>query len=554
MEVHNNRQVSRGVENAMSIVLPKRANVDFLAPSQALQDARKKLGPIYFDAKLIECPQNAVELSKLIQEWDEIDKKKFKVLEEARRNQRVLLHTLGSRYSFSKHVSGLSSASDLRDVKLPPPGFRYHSNGLPKLSLVPDQDRFPEYTPSQSWLDLKFEGNEEKFVRPLSPPRHHLHDKDLDISETPIENVSGNVSLSSVNSDAQTTETDKYVQGESRITIAKIEKQEPSYHIDYENEIKNLENIIKEINEDLEKNNIDLYENSGSAKGKVYAFLRAHARGDKVSLKQLVEPHESSRPNDRFAILPGSSTFDVRDSLGKSKSLKSDLHKRKINTRNHGNCVACVCRIKHDNAALTQKRKDVSKMVLKRWNSSTRGTIYDSASTLSTAFLNKRACSSEALRKKQSSPSRAGIASPTRLSKTAVPQQDEKKNNSNIRTKKSSQVVFRTESRPTNTHLLLGTTKSTPETSIRKQSSREHVQLRNTKSAMSERKIEAFERRAQSVMFNRPSSSSRENQSRMDFLKADARLEELECTRKVEAFVEKIKKMTAPPKPNYAFI
>ncbi|XP_021380083.1 uncharacterized protein LOC110467318 [Mizuhopecten yessoensis] len=541
----------------MSIVLPKRANVDFLAPSQALQDAKKKLGPIFFDAKLVECPQNAVELSKLIQEWDEIDKKKFKAIEENRRNQRVLLHTLGSRYTFSKHVTDFSSASDLRDVKLPPPGFRYHSNGTPKLSLVPDQDLFSEYTPSQSWFESKFEGDDREIGRPLSPPQSNLHDNKIftNVSEISIKNIPGNVIPSPENSGTPPTMRDKYVQGESRITIEKTETHEPSLNIDYENEIKNLENIIKEINEDLEKNNIDLYENSGSVKGKVYAFLRAHARGDKVSLKQLLEPRESSRPNDRFAIPPGSSTFDVRDSLRKSKSSKSDLHKRTFNTRTHGNCVACVCKIKHDNAALTQKRKDMSKTVLNRWNSSTRGEMHETVTGLSTAFLKQRAFSAVTLRRKQSTSSQAGRDFPIRLSKTPVPRKDVEEPDTNIRTKNSSHVVFRTKSPSTNTSLLFRATKSTPETSISKQQSlREQVKLRNAKSAVSGRTIDTLEKRAQSALLARPSSCSRDHLSRIDFLKADARLEEKECSRKVAAFVEKIKKMTAPPKPNIAFI
>lgn len=536
----------------MSIVLPKRAHVDFLAPSKALQDAKKKLGPIYFDAKLIECPQNAVELSKLIQEWDEIDKKKFKVLEEARRSQRILLHTLGSRYTFSKHVSGLSSTSDLRDVKLPPPGFRYHSDGSPKLSLVSDQDHFPEYTLTQSWFDFKNESDEDA-GRPKSPQRQHLHNEDGDIPEVEIEHASGNVSPYSVNSEII---TDTYVIGESKITIEKVEKHEPSYdnHIDYESEIRNLENIIKEINEDLEKNNIDLYENSGSAKGKVYAFLRAHARGDKVSLKQLVEPNESYKPNDRFAILPGSSTFNVSESSGKSKKFNSDFYKRKDNIRNHSHCVACVCKIKHDNAVLTQKRRDVSKMVLKRWNSSTRGTISDNTA-LSTAILNRRAYSSDSLRRKQSDLSRASNYSPTRISKPPVPGKNEEYKNPNLHAKKSSQVVFKTDIPTRNSHPSLDSINSTDKPYLEKQrNSREHVKLRNAKSAASQRKTEIFDRRSHSAMLNRPSSSSIANRSRMDFLKEDARLEEQECTRKVEAFVAKIKKMTAPPKPSYAFI
>lgn len=531
----HNGQSNTGLAKTMSVILPKRANVDYLAPSQALEDAKKKLGPLYFDAKLIECPQNAVELSKLMQEWDEIDKKKFHVIEETRRSQRVLLHTLGSRYSFSNHASSLASCSDLRDVKLPPPGFRYHSNGKPKLSLVPDQDLSSEYSPSTSCIGSRVESNETVVGRPLSPPRPHLHHNDLydDSPEIANETFIDHENVSAGSSEASLTINEKFVPGESRITIAKVETQEPSLRIDYENEIKNLENIIKEINEDLEKNHIDLYENSGSAKGKVYAFLRAHARGDKVTLKQLIEPNESAKPNDRFAIAPGSSAFDVRCKFDNSHKSKSNLHKTPANTSNHGNCVACVCKLKHQSAVWSPTKRDVSKTVLQRWNSSTHGQIHESTTALPTVGacdLGNRACSAFALGRKSSiSLPKSNTASVNRFAHTTAPQKSANDEEGVLQkckqNKKSSMVMFNNEIMTTteDTPTIFRTTKSTPDSSILHRESSHTVHLRNSKSAQHGRSVSTMDStRAKSDLFVRPSSCSRDQQSRMDFLKADA--------------------------------
>jgi hypothetical protein len=42
------------------------------APSKSLQEARGKLGATYFNLRLVECRQNAVELAKLLQTLDDI--------------------------------------------------------------------------------------------------------------------------------------------------------------------------------------------------------------------------------------------------------------------------------------------------------------------------------------------------------------------------------------------------------------------------------------------------------------------------------------------------
>ncbi|VDI32442.1 Hypothetical predicted protein [Mytilus galloprovincialis] len=125
----------------MSIVLPsnesnlKRVSSKRFAPSKSFQDAKEKLGPIYFSSKLVECPQNAIELSKLLQKYEQIDKKAFRSKEENRRQQRTLVHNLESRYSFTGRNS--VQVQKVTDVKLPPAGFRYHADGTAKLHRVP---------------------------------------------------------------------------------------------------------------------------------------------------------------------------------------------------------------------------------------------------------------------------------------------------------------------------------------------------------------------------------------------------------------------------------
>lgn len=89
------------------------------APSKSLQEARGKLGATYFNLRLVECRQNAVELVKLLQTLDDIDKKRLHAEEENKRNQRILLSKL--QY---KHIS----------TKVPRSGFRYQANGSKQLS------------------------------------------------------------------------------------------------------------------------------------------------------------------------------------------------------------------------------------------------------------------------------------------------------------------------------------------------------------------------------------------------------------------------------------
>lgn len=141
----------------MSIVLPssennlKRASSTRFAPSKCLLEAKEKLGPIYYNSRLVECPQNAIEISKLLHTYSEIDKKSFQVKEENRRQQRQLIHNLESRYSFTRRVS--LQDQKVSDIKLPPTGFRYHSDGTPKLVRVPMATDFRDSEDRQYFND-----------------------------------------------------------------------------------------------------------------------------------------------------------------------------------------------------------------------------------------------------------------------------------------------------------------------------------------------------------------------------------------------------------------
>lgn len=114
-------------------------------------DAKEKLGPLYYNSRLVECPQNAIEISKLLQTYSEIDKKSFQVREENRRQQRQLIHNLESRYSFTRRFS--LQDQKVSDIRLPPSGFRYHADGTPKLVRVPMATDFRDTEDRQYFND-----------------------------------------------------------------------------------------------------------------------------------------------------------------------------------------------------------------------------------------------------------------------------------------------------------------------------------------------------------------------------------------------------------------
>lgn len=75
-------------------------------------------------ARITECPQNAVELRKLINTWTDLDKAQKKSLSKLNSAQFNL------KLEYNELLSGNTSDSGVN--LLLPPGFRYHANGEPK--------------------------------------------------------------------------------------------------------------------------------------------------------------------------------------------------------------------------------------------------------------------------------------------------------------------------------------------------------------------------------------------------------------------------------------
>ena len=230
----------------MSIVLPRRKKVDILTPSKAIQRAKDKLGPGYFDATLLECSKNAVELTKLVDKWEDIDKKRLKCIRELCLDQERLIRTLKSHRDCIDDDDPIASIDGVEtaDGKMITPGFRFKSNG------------------------------------------------DLKTSKTglPIVQLDGN-------NDIDNSYTTTNVKTPDSKEIPKA-----SASVDYEKEIKDLEMVLFDIYKTLLKNRIDLFKTSG---GKVKTYLRGHRNEYIPPTEPLLDMYEN--PNDRFAFKPGSS-------------------------------------------------------------------------------------------------------------------------------------------------------------------------------------------------------------------------------------------------------
>ena len=146
----------------MSIVLPRRKKkTDIFAPRKSVQDAKEKLGPAYFDPSLLECSRNAVELNKLVNKWDDIDKQKVKVIRDLSREQITLARTFKRNHSFGGFSTKDASSEECLetlDGKMIPPGFRFKSNGEFKVSAT----SLPHLSVSFSDEDIKTTNKESK--------------------------------------------------------------------------------------------------------------------------------------------------------------------------------------------------------------------------------------------------------------------------------------------------------------------------------------------------------------------------------------------------------
>lgn len=298
-----------------------------LSTSKAFQDAKEKLGPVYFDAKFVECPQNAVEMAKLLKNLDELEKQRMKTVEKARKNQRILLNTQQSRYNFSKSSRTLLANQTICDNKLPPPGFRYHSNGDPKLTQLRPQGELShqtQWTSSQNVTEQDGMLPKQKFIA-LDSNSNHL-----------------------------------------KIKYSPSPSQEAA---NIEIEIQKIESIIKELTFYLKRHNL-ITDSTPSAREKAMSILSAHNRDD-VLHRYMGKPRTYKKQNG------GSLTLTP-----KKKSESSTLQERTTST-SHSNCLACQFKVNHtySNKDFNRSKDNSDKTKYKRWNIAPQGTLIKSPSS-----------------------------------------------------------------------------------------------------------------------------------------------------------------------------
>ncbi|KAL5010488.1 hypothetical protein ScPMuIL_012793 [Solemya velum] len=264
-----------------SIVLPRKKNTDFLAPSKTLQEAKKKLGVIYFDARLIEFPQNA--------------------------------------YAVKESRTTLDEQSDigLVDIKLPPAGFRFHSNGEPKLKHL---DTSSSVTRASS----------------LFTSGGFCSKQD--------------VTLNKRNSGLSACSLSKNLNESSDVKIPKIDSD-----IDYQKEIQQLESIIEELTDDLANTRLtEYYEKKFDIKSHSLSFLRAHSH-DSIN----------TYTNQRYI-------FDPKPLQNKSEARGS------IRNKSYSSCTACQFKLKHSKADYEKLQNILAKPCLRKWHAAPSGTFIES--------------------------------------------------------------------------------------------------------------------------------------------------------------------------------
>lgn len=312
----------------MSIVLPRRKKrVDIFAPSKAIQRAKETLGPGYFDATLLECSHNAVELTKLVSKWDDIDKKKLKRIRELCREQERMIRSLKSHANRVNDDDPIASIEGVETVegKMVPPGFRFRSNGELKTSTT----GLPTVN-----LELDDEGN---------------------VTTRKESRLDG---LNLQKSSKEKDETDQ--------SYAKV---------DYDKEIRELENVLYDIYKGLLKNRIELFNTSG---GSIRTYLRGH-KNEYIPPPDTTDYLEYEKPNDRFAFKPGS-------------SYSENLYKKKISNPSHRSCIGCQFRLKaaSDTVAVRASERGKEEVGRRRWNYVPQGKYVESTTAFSvTSLLSK---------------------------------------------------------------------------------------------------------------------------------------------------------------------
>ncbi|ESO89199.1 hypothetical protein LOTGIDRAFT_154289 [Lottia gigantea] len=339
----------------MSAVLHKPGRKDYLRPSKTLQDLREKLGKVFIDAKIIECPQNAFELARLQKKIEELEKQRYRHLEEVNREQRILYNSLSSNYLNPSSVSSLSDpiVFEMVDSMLPPPGFRFHSNGNPKLDYLPKFDNTSSTAKNVAGAPI-----DSSPMVPISNTETFQHN-----SRPESPNIKYGDNFSSTRSSPMPPSTP---------LNERKQTQTPSItynDVDYEQEIQNLEKIIKQLQKDMTVKRASDSTNTKSVKQK-HNYLRAHSRTDEAE-------------KSRFKYAPNPILYRPPNTTEGKSERRSGSHRSK--------CHACQMKLKHFyNDEKINIRKGAQNMRA-RWNLAPSGTYVQSPSSVSASTRIKSA-------------------------------------------------------------------------------------------------------------------------------------------------------------------
>ncbi|CAH1798540.1 unnamed protein product [Owenia fusiformis] len=273
-----------------------------------------KTNSIIQGARVVECQQNAVELRKLILQWETLERQKRKAVSDLNTEMNL------TKLSFKKLNLKPQKSNEEEDLETitnetNPVGFRFRSNG-----------------------DI----------------RETQHVSKTAMKPT-IEALKGQSDIQQTSTRSKSKQEDE-ISGESLVTpFGESDESDESEKIDYNEEIAKLEKTVKELSEDVLKRS-----NSKAAK----QYLRAHTREDHSSsyadtrALHYMQMHQ----NDRWASLPSRTDF------GRYSRTDRQMHK-KYSLK--ANCVACELRLKQNDTDKIQS-KSLNKPCGRKWNITSR--------------------------------------------------------------------------------------------------------------------------------------------------------------------------------------
>ncbi|XP_050390441.1 uncharacterized protein LOC126809732 [Patella vulgata] len=346
----------------MSASLHVQTRKDYLRPSKTLQDLKEKLGAVFVDAKLIECPQNAFELARLQRRIEDLEKQKYRRLADANREQRILYNSLSSKCVSDSSVSTFTDpvVLEIVDNKIPPPGFRFHSNGNPKSQLLTTKT---ETTGNILKSGANMPNQESTSVMTFKSGTDHV------CSTSPtknLQNVKDSCDACSSNRSSPRPAT-PHNQDENPPSLSVMKLSYNS--LDYESEIKHLEKIIKQLQRDIatKRSSTSNLEIPINVK---HNYLRAHSRADDIDDKQKMMMFYTPKVRQR--------------------NESAEPHHA-----HHSKCLACQMKLKHPGSEIQFKRRTGQHDTKTRWKAPPRGTyvssprIHTSARTASAPELKR---------------------------------------------------------------------------------------------------------------------------------------------------------------------